>query len=95
MNVEEFAEISRRLQIGDTPGTEFGNDIELVYMNTDLTKEDMAVLYLMATGYFERLVDMIKVLMKSAANYRDYPSKRFKFCSWRPPRCRAEGETIP
>ena len=69
MNIEEFAAISRDLKIGDTPGQEFWKDIELVYMNTDLTKDDVAVLHWMGTGYFEKMVDSIKILMKHAEAY--------------------------
>lgn len=60
MSYEEFGKISRNLNVGDCCGREFWPDILLVYMNTRMSKEDLAKLYWKHTGLFESIVHAIK-----------------------------------
>ena len=59
MDIAEFAEISEKAKWGGWPGVEFWNDIETVYMNTNLNKRQISWIYWMHTGLFESLVQVV------------------------------------
>lgn len=60
MTIEEFARISAERNWGGAPGSEFWEDIQLVYLNTNLNKTQIAWLYWMHTGMFESLAATVK-----------------------------------
>lgn len=60
MTIDEFSRISADHNWGGYPGSEFWNEIQLVYMNTSLNKTQIAWLYWMHTGLFESLVQVVR-----------------------------------
>ena len=67
MDIAEFAEISEKAKWGGWPGVEFWNDIETVYMNTNLNKRQISWLYWMHTGLFESLVQVVRAAKENVS----------------------------
>lgn len=55
----EFAKISETLGGGNC-GDEFWPEIEMVYMSSDIAKEELAYIYWNKTGTFERMVSAVR-----------------------------------
>ena len=64
MNIQEFSKISSDNNWGGHPGEEFWKDIEAVYMDTSLDKDQVAFIYWKHTGLFDQIVSARKEVME-------------------------------